>query len=247
MSQGKTALAKGAHAVASAMTSAASASVGILSRRSGGSRQAGRSTSAGEHHQGAAEGGSLILATNSLAKPGAKRGVNSASHSALAQARANRSAKAKQAIAKAQDGSGSSEPGGGGAIAVSRGTPSPYQQQQAAAYAALMEANGGIGRQSGESKPAWNSSPMRHAPAALRGLKPVTPEPWASDEAIYDRLFNSQSRNAESGFGVHERHLNKTARKKEQEYRHTDYMARFDQKYAELNGTLNKYDGNPFT
>ena len=244
MSQGKKALAKGAHAVASAMTGAASASAGILSRRSGGSRQPGRRTSAGEHHD-EIEGDDLLLGANSLAKPGAKGGTNGASQSA--QARANRAAKAKQAIAKAQNGSGGSAPGGGGAIAVNRGTPSAYQQQQAAAYMALMEANGGIGRQSGESKPAWNSSPMRHAPAALRGLKPVTPEPWASDEAIYDRLYNSQSRSAESGFGANDRHLNKTARKKEAEYRHTDYMARFDQKYAELNGTIDKYDGNPFT
>ena len=46
---------------------------------------------------------------------------------------------------------------------------------------------------------------------------------------------------------MNERHLNKTARKKEHEYRYTDYMARFNQKYAESSGALNKYDGNPFT
>ena len=30
-------------------------------------------------------------------------------------------------------------------------------------------------------------------------------------------------------------------------FRHIDYMSRFDQKYTELSGALDKYDGNPFT
>ena len=115
----------------------------------------------------------------------------------------------------------------------------------AAAYASLVAT--GKSDPISPARPAWNSTPMRHAPSALKGLKPVTPEPWAADEATYDRLYDAQSRNAKSGFGVADRHLNATARAKEADYKHTDYMARFDQKYAELNGKLDRYDGNPFT
>ena len=61
--------------------------------------------------------------------------------------------------------------------------------QQAEAYRALMASSGASGAlDADKGRPAWNSTPMRHAPAALKGLKPVTPEPWASDEAICDRL-----------------------------------------------------------
>lgn len=34
-------------------------------------------------------------------------------------------------------------------------------------------------------RPPWDPSPHRTAPAALRGCKPVTPEPWAHDEVVY--------------------------------------------------------------
>ena len=44
-----------------------------------------------------------------------------------------------------------------------------------------------------------------------------------------------------------DRYLDKTARTREINYRHVDYMARFDQKYADLNGKLDRFDGNPFT
>ena len=29
--------------------------------------------------------------------------------------------------------------------------------------------------------------------------------------------------------------------------KHIDYMCRFDSKYVELDGSYNRYDGNPFT
>ena len=47
--------------------------------------------------------------------------------------------------------------------------------------------------------------------------------------------------------GANDHKLDQTARLKEKEYRHTDYMARFDMKYAEMNGGYDRYDGNPFT
>ena len=38
---------------------------------------------------------------------------------------------------------------------------------------------------------AWISTPLRERPAELRGLKPHTPEPWAIDEAYYQRKTGS--------------------------------------------------------
>jgi len=32
----------------------------------------------------------------------------------------------------------------------------------------------------------WDGSPLRHAPHVLRGMKPVTREPWAFDEQVYN-------------------------------------------------------------
>lgn len=36
-------------------------------------------------------------------------------------------------------------------------------------------------------QPLWDSSPLRHCPYVLRGIAPVTREPWAVDEHIYNR------------------------------------------------------------
>ena len=36
----------------------------------------------------------------------------------------------------------------------------------------------------GVSQPAWDSSPMRSVPHALKGIKPVTREPWSIDAQI---------------------------------------------------------------
>ena len=37
---------------------------------------------------------------------------------------------------------------------------------------------------SGVDQPAWDSSPMRPVPHALKGIKPVTREPWSIDAQI---------------------------------------------------------------
>lgn len=92
-----------------------------------------------------------------------------------------------------------------------------------------------------KNRPAWDGTPLRNRPSALNGLKPVTREPWAVDEDVYNRRFETRD------IGVPDRYLDKTARVKGEMFRHIDYMSRFDQKYSELNGTLDKYDGNPFT
>jgi len=35
-------------------------------------------------------------------------------------------------------------------------------------------------------QPLWDSSPMRYCPHVLRGIKPITREPWCVDEKIYN-------------------------------------------------------------
>lgn len=44
-----------------------------------------------------------------------------------------------------------------------------------------------------------------------------------------------------------DRYLDRTARHREMNFRHVDYMCRFDQKYSEMNGKYDRFDGNPFT
>ena len=39
--------------------------------------------------------------------------------------------------------------------------------------------------QMSEGEKNWDGTTMRYVPYALRGLKPVTNEPWARDEAVY--------------------------------------------------------------
>ena len=41
-------------------------------------------------------------------------------------------------------------------------------------------------------KPPWDSTPLRNRPSALIGLKPVTREPWAIDEDVYNRRFETR-------------------------------------------------------
>ena len=37
----------------------------------------------------------------------------------------------------------------------------------------------------------WDSSVWKYVPHALKGIKPVTNEPWARDEAVYNESRNS--------------------------------------------------------
>ena len=41
--------------------------------------------------------------------------------------------------------------------------------------------NAGLG-----NKPMWDNSPMRNCPHPLRGIKPMTVEPWAIDRDVYN-------------------------------------------------------------
>jgi hypothetical protein len=40
-------------------------------------------------------------------------------------------------------------------------------------------------------RPAWDSTVMKPCPPALRGCKPITPEPWARDMAVYESGMTS--------------------------------------------------------
>ena len=46
----------------------------------------------------------------------------------------------------------------------------------------------------------WNSTPFRNAPDPIKGLKPVTREPWYEDMAIYNAKFSSHIEDAHEGF-----------------------------------------------
>ena len=48
-------------------------------------------------------------------------------------------------------------------------------------------------------QPLWDSSPLRHTPYVLRGISPVTREPWAVDEQIYNRDTTRSTINEERG------------------------------------------------
>ena len=41
-------------------------------------------------------------------------------------------------------------------------------------------------------RPPWDSTPLRGRPPQLVGLKPVTREPWAIDEDVYNRKFETR-------------------------------------------------------
>ena len=45
----------------------------------------------------------------------------------------------------------------------------------------------GMGR-----RPAWDGSPLRARPAALKGLQPITREPWAIDEDVCNRRLETR-------------------------------------------------------
>ena len=45
----------------------------------------------------------------------------------------------------------------------------------------------------------WDSSTWRYVPHSLKGIKPVTNEPWARDEAVYNTSKNSVDRDGVAG------------------------------------------------
>ena len=55
----------------------------------------------------------------------------------------------------------------------------------AALFSRQRKEDGGFVEQT--SRPAWDPTPWRYVPPALRGVKPVTSEPWANDLEVYQR------------------------------------------------------------
>lgn len=49
-------------------------------------------------------------------------------------------------------------------------------------------------------KAPWDPSVWRYTPPALRGVKPVTPEPWAKDEELFDRMPTPRGDGASGAF-----------------------------------------------
>ena len=56
-------------------------------------------------------------------------------------------------------------------------------------------------------RPAWDSSPMRYVPTALRGVQPVTPEPWAHDHAVYEEGMNGHGATKKNWGGGNGKHV----------------------------------------
>ena len=74
-------------------------------------------------------------------------------------------------------------------------------------------------------RPAWDNTALRARPAALVGLKPVTREPWAQDEAVYNQKFETRPT------GTPERYVDKTARSLLHKDRQQAYLNRYGDKY----------------
>ena len=59
--------------------------------------------------------------------------------------------------------------------------PDAAKRYRSQVTATGLKRNASLGGQ-----PLWDSSPMRYTPFVLRGIKPVTREPWCVDEKIYN-------------------------------------------------------------
>jgi len=82
------------------------------------------------------------------------------------------------------------------------------------------------------ARPVWDSSPMRGRPSVLRGLRPVTREPWATDEEVYKQYRGTLAATTGRYLGTPERYLDRTARDREAVGRESHYRNRLDDKYA---------------
>lgn len=66
--------------------------------------------------------------------------------------------------------------------ALDSNNPDAKRRYRSRITATGLKRNASLGGQ-----PQWDSSPLRHCPFVLRGISPVTREPWAIDEQIYNR------------------------------------------------------------
>ena len=77
-----------------------------------------------------------------------------------------------------------------------------------------------------KAKPPWDDTPLRNRPSALIGLKPVTREPWAIDEDVYNRKFETRD------VGMPDRYLDVTARARMLVDQSVDALNSFNMKYC---------------
>lgn len=95
-------------------------------------------------------------------------------------------------------------------------------------------------------RPAWDDTPLRKRPPALRGLRMENNEPWARDETVYNHRFAMWSE-MDGHFNLKERYEYATVRVTELEQRKTAYVGRWNNKFEQIAGKLQAHDGNPFT
>jgi len=96
------------------------------------------------------------------------------------------------------------------------------------------------GLKKGAEAPDWDSSPHRPIPSALRGLKPMTKEPWGSDNEIYNRNTlrdNTDDWRAGSGALDLGSTSHETRNREGHSYMHREsfYMTAFEKWGAKLN------------
>jgi len=81
----------------------------------------------------------------------------------------------------------------------------PFQHMQPSHAASLREYHRRRARQTLAAKNAklergWDGSKMTYMPPTVRGIKPITNEPWARDATIYNRKLGSFERTVNSNF-----------------------------------------------
>lgn len=74
------------------------------------------------------------------------------------------------------------------------------------------------------ARPAWDGSPMRYIPAALKGLRPATREPWSTDEELYHKALDRRPSRADGS--------DDTARRLVSDSKHFLYRMRWSEKYV---------------
>ena len=80
-------------------------------------------------------------------------------------------------------------------------------------------------------RPAWDDTPLRQRPPALRGIYDNTGrEPWARDEFEYNRRFDSSS-DFTGNFDIASRNPFDAGRMMHLEFRRTHYLSRWNQKF----------------
>lgn len=156
----------------------------------------------------------------------------------------------------ARSPSPSSASGSSGTPRSARGTPrsaSAPRSSRSATPSGSLSSRGSILL---HERPAWDGTPLRARPPALRGLLAHQrggrspdgwgSEPWARDETVYNQRFGMWS-DYDGHFNIGERFEYSPVRVRMLEMRKTDYIGRWNNKFEQIAGKIDRFDGNPFT